>query len=162
MGLSEKDIEIIRALQGDVEASPRPFAALAERLDVDEQQLIEKIKAWKSEGIIRRFGALVAHRRAGVAANGMIVWDVPEEDIERLGAVFSAHRAVSHCYARPRFPGWPYRLYTMAHGRTREQVLEIAKELSDSSGCKNYSILFSTKEFKKSDTRLFFEDEPNK
>jgi DNA-binding Lrp family transcriptional regulator len=118
---------------------------------------MEKVKGWKEAGIIRRFGALVAHRRAGITANGMVVWDVPDEDIEKLGAIFAAHKAVSHCYSRPRFTGWPYRLYTMVHGKTREQVNGIAKELSASSGCDKYSILFSTREFKKSDTRLFFE-----
>lgn len=159
MKFDDIDYGLISALQDNLPVEERPFAAIAERTGLTEEQVIEKIKKWKSSGAIRRFGALLAHRRAGINANGMVVWDTPEDQLEKLGAMFAAHGFVSHCYARPAFEGWPYCLYTMIHGRAKEEVEAAAKELSEQSGIKKYMILFSMREFKKSDTRLFREDE---
>lgn len=158
MTFSDADIRLIRVLQEDFPTVEQPFAAVAERAGMSEEDAMEKITEWKGQGIIRRFGALLAHRRAGITANGMVVWDVPEEQIETLGARYAAHPAVSHCYARPRFDGWVYRLYTMVHATTREGVEAVAEELAAGVDNPHYRILYSTREFKKSDTKLFCED----
>ena len=153
----EKDKQLIRMLQENLPLDERPFRALAERAGMSEDEVIEKISGWKRDGVVRRFGALVAHRKAGFSANGMVVWDVPDEQIEEAGKKFSAHPSVSHCYARPTFEGWPFRLYTMVHGHSREEVEKTARELSGTFGGAKFIILYSTREFKKSDSRLFFE-----
>ena len=157
MNLTEKEIELIRTLQENLPLDEKPFAAVAARVGMDESEVLEKITRWKKQGVIRRFGALLAHRRAGFSANGMVVWNVADDQLQPVGEQFSKNAAVSHCYARPPFPGWPWRLYTMIHGKTRDAVETIAGELSEASGISDYKILFSTREFKKSDSRLFCE-----
>jgi siroheme decarboxylase len=157
MNVTQSEKELIRALQQDLPLAQHPFAEVAEQAGLTEQAALDKILEWKRTGVIRRFGALLAHRRAGFTANGMVVWDVTDEQLEPAGNQFSAHPSVSHCYARPAFPGWPYRLYTMVHGRSRDEVNSVAEELSRQSGISGYDILYSTREFKKSDTKLFCE-----
>lgn len=159
MNLSETAISLIRALQEDLPDTERPFAAVAEKVGIGEDEVIRRVAQWKTDGVIRRFGALIAHHRAGFRANGMAVWKVDEEQLAALGERFARHPSVSHCYSRPAFPGWPYRLYTMVHGTTREAVEAIARELASETGLDEYDILFSTRELKKSDTRLFREED---
>lgn len=157
--LTDIDIKLLRALQEDLPVQEKPYSVIAMKTGIPENEVIEKIRQWKQDGSIRRFGVLLAHRRAGISANGMVVWNAPEDKIEDYGVRFAQHQAVSHCYARPVFEGWSYRLYTMVHGKTRDQVEAIAADLSKSVGLDDYFILYSTREFKKSDTRLFFEDD---
>ena len=158
MEFTEMEVRLIRILQQDLPLVERPFDAIGASVGMSEDEVIEKIRNWQEAGIIRHFGSLLIHRRAGLVANGMIVWNVSEEEVEPVGERLATYPAVSHCYARPAFPGWPYRLYTMAHGVNREAVEAVARELSEAVGISDYRILFSNREFKKSDTRLFYED----
>ena len=155
---SKIEKKLIRELQCDLPESQRPFEVVADTVGISEEEVVMAVREWKQSGVIRRFGALLAHRKAGVSANGMVVWDAPDERLDEIGALFSECKRVSHCYARPRFPGWPYRLYTMIHGATREEVGIEAEALAKKAGLDKYAILFSTREFKKSDTRLFCEE----
>lgn len=159
--LTESDKALLRELQRDMPLCARPFAEIASRAGLAEEaeeEAIARVREWLASGIIRRLGAFIRHREAGFTANGMAVWDVPEERIEEIGRRLAEREDISHCYARPRSGRWPYRLYTMIHGKSEEEVKNIAAEIAGKEKIKNYKILFSTRELKKSDTRLFMED----
>ncbi len=159
MKLNDYEIEIIKAIQEDLPHSKNPFREIAVNLNISEDQLLEKIKNFKKKGIIRRFGAILYHQRAGVKENGMIVWNVDDNKVNEIGEKFASFKEVSHCYERPKFNGWNYNLYTMVHGKTKEEVKKIAQKLSEISGVKDYKILFSIKEFKKSSMKYFVEED---
>lgn len=140
---------IIEVLQDDLEASPRPFLAAAQRLDMSEEQLLAAIRRLMEQRIIRRFGATLKHYAVGYQANAMAVWSVPPERLEEVGALLAASPAVTHCYARRTYPGWPYNLYAMIHGRTEEDCLAVARDLAEKTGVHQYDLLFTRAELKK-------------
>ncbi len=147
--LDDKDRRIIARACGDIGDSPCPFAAMAFELGLDENDLLARLKSYKERGVLRRFGAMLRHREAGFTANGMSVWNVPEGTVESAGKRLAASRDVSHCYERPRFPGWSYNVFGMIHGRSREECLEAARRISRETGIDDYQVLFSVREFKK-------------
>ena len=155
MSLDVLDREIINALSGDISGTREPYREIAERLGIGEDELLGRIRGYEETGMLRRMGAMIAHRVAGVDANGMIVWDVPDDRIEEIGAMLASAPEVTHCYARPRHPEWPYTLYTMVHGRTRDECRRVADRLSTEVGVKQYKMVFSTREFKKVSPRYF-------
>lgn len=156
---SAQEKAIIQALQGDLPLRPRPFRVLGEQLGVEEVEILSKLQKWQKEGIIRRFGAVVKHRKLGFRANGMVVWVVPPERIQLVGNIMASFEEVSHCYQRSTFPGWPYTLFTMIHGRTKAEVEQVARRISQVTDVKNYCILYSSMEFKKTSMRYFLEEE---
>lgn len=155
MKLDELDHRIINALSGDLSDSKRPYKDIADEVGSTEDEVLERIRGYQKNGILRRMGAMIAHRVAGVDANGMIVWDVPESRVEELGSQLAKAPEVTHCYARARHPGWPYNLYTMVHGRTRKACERVAMRLSKEIGIDSYEAVFSTREFKKTSPRYF-------
>jgi DNA-binding Lrp family transcriptional regulator len=159
MTLDALDREIINALSGDISGSKQPYKEIADRLGISEEELLGRVRDYEAKGMLRRMGAMIAHRVAGVDANGMIVWDVPDDQIERIGGKLASAREVTHCYARPRHPEWPYSLYTMVHGRTRDDCRRIAERLSEEVGVKQYKVVFSTREFKKVSPRYFVKED---
>jgi len=140
---------ICAAVQDDIPLEPKPFEMLAKKAGISEDEFIKKVNEFLDKGYIRRFGAAIRHRKAGITANGMGVWIVPDEDRERVGKIMASFKEVSHCYERPSFEGWPYNLFTMIHGKTKEDCYEVAKKISEATGIKNYKLLFSSQEFKK-------------
>ena len=140
---------ICAAVQDDIPLEPKPFEMLAKKAGISEDEFIKKVNEFLDKGYIRRFGAAIRHRKAGITANGMGVWIVPEADRERVGKIMASFKEVSHCYERPSFEGWPYNLFTMIHGRTKEDCYEVAKKISEATSIKNYKLLFSSQEFKK-------------
>jgi DNA-binding Lrp family transcriptional regulator len=157
--LSERDKEIVRVLQEGVPLVSRPFQALAGQLDMSEEELLKTIEDFLRRGIIRRFGAVMRHQDLGYMANAMIVWQVPEDRIEEVGGIMAGFQEVTHCYQRPAYPpDWPYNLFTMVHGRKREDCQEIASRLAKAGGIDNYRMIFSTDELKKSGMKYFLED----
>ncbi len=156
---TDQEITLIRELQKGFDVCSRPFAALAERAGLTEDQLIAKLKEWKANGTIRRVGVIVNHYKAGFNANGMVVWDVPEDQIVEMGERLIQHEAITHCYSRPKCDRWPYRLYTMVHARSKEEVEAIVRQIAEHEGVEAYRILFSQRELKKAPTRLFLEDD---
>jgi DNA-binding Lrp family transcriptional regulator len=155
MSFDELDQEIINALSGNISGSLQPFKDIADSLGVSEEKVLDRIRGYRETGVLRRMGAMIAHRVAGVDANGMIVWDVPEDRLEETGAKLTAAPEVTHCYARPRHPEWPYCLYTMVHGKTRDECRRVAERLSKEVGVERYKLVFSTREFKKTSPRYF-------
>lgn len=157
MSLDPKDRTIVEATQAGLPLVPTPFAVVAENLGLAEAELIERLKRLKEAGIIRRIGAAPNHYRLGMSANGMTVWDVDDDAVDELGEKVGALPFVTHCYRRPRaLPDWPYNLFAMVHGESRDEVevkrAEIAALLGDASRAGD--ILFSTRILKKTGMRL--------
>lgn len=155
--LSERDKDAIRALQIDLPASSRPFLELAERFGFDEDELIERGLQFIRTGQMRRYAAVLAHRKAGFAFNGMGVWQVPVERLEEIGQAMANFRGVSHCYERPTYPNWPYNLFSMTHGRTKQECEDVLAAIALECGltADDYIVLYSTKEYKKTRVSYF-------
>ena len=155
VALSDFDIQAIRELQEDLCMEARPFDAMAQRLGLANAGLFELIKEFEQRGIMRRYSAVLYHRKAGFKDNGMGVWKVPPERSEDVGMRMSAHPAVTHCYERPTFPDWPYTHFTMIHATSRDGCEEVAQDISKATGITDYMLLYSTREYKKTRVRYF-------
>jgi len=147
--VTEEEIAIIREVQKDLDIVPHPFRPMAERLGCSEEELIQKITELQRIGHLRRFAAILYHRRAGYAANGMGVWKVDAEKAKEIGDQMATFNAVSHCYLRPTYPDWHYNVFTMIHGHKVKDCEEVAKAISEATGVGEYMMLYSTKEYKK-------------
>ncbi len=154
---SEREVEAIRALQTDLPTVPEPIAALAEEHGFTADELLEHGRRFLEDGRMRRFAAVLNHRRAGFVQNGMGVWKVDAERVEEAGRIMASYRGVSHCYERPVYEDWPYRLFSMTHGRDKEECEAVLAALSEETGIEEYAVLYSTREYKK--TRLKYFDE---
>jgi DNA-binding Lrp family transcriptional regulator len=151
------DRAIIKATQAGLPLNPRPYDALAEQIGQPAPVVMQRMRRMLAEGIIRRIGVVPNHYSLGYRANGMSVWDVVDERIADLGREVGALPSVSHCYRRPRHrPLWPYNLFAMVHGRTREevedQVAQIAQLLGEAA--RTHDVLYSTRILKKTGLRL--------
>ena len=153
-----QDVAVLRELQEDLPAEPRPFAPMALRLSCSEEQLFADAADLTERGFLRRFAAILYHRRAGFKSNAMGVWAVPEEKVADIGPVMASFKAVSHCYHRPTYPDWPYSIFTMVHGNTDEQCEEILAAIERETGTTEYRSLYSSREFKKTRLRYFTDD----
>ena len=156
--LSELDYAVIRATQGPMEVVSEPFAAPALDLGVSEQQLFEHLESMRERRALRRVAAILFHRRAGFSANGMGVWKVPEERIIELGPRMASFRGISHCYQRPTYADWPYSVFTMAHGRSKEECDAILDSIAEDTGIHERRTLYSSTEFKKVRLRYFTDE----
>jgi siroheme decarboxylase len=157
--LTERDKEFIRELQKDLKVIAEPFKELAHTLGITTAQLFAKAKEYEQLGVMRRFAAILRHRDAGFTANGMVVWKVPDLEIDEVGNKLAAFPQVSHCYRRPIYPDWQFNLFSMVHARTIEAAEKITVEMSKSIGIKDYKILFSSREFKKERVKYFESNE---
>ncbi len=157
--LNPADVPFVRALQKDLAIVPRPFVEAALWLDVSEGGLLDRAREMQSAGIMRRFGAVLRQRQVGYTANGMACWVVPETQIEEMGCRAAKFPQVSHCYQRPAYPPrWPYNLFTMIHGHTKNEVESVVAQLAQETGIERYEVLYSTHEFKKERIRYFEEE----
>ena len=147
--LSDDDIAVIRAVQGNLPTVSRPYDSAAAELGWPTSRLLEHLQGMADRGVLRRVAAILFHRKAGFMANGMGVWNVPADRIAEIGPRMAAVRGISHCYERPTYPDWPYSVFTMAHGRNRGECDEILKSISDKTGIDDYRTLYSCREFKK-------------
>ena len=155
--ITEDDKHFIRELQKDLKVIPEPFKEMAENLGITTTELFAKAKEYEKNGVMRRFAAILRHRDAGFSANGMVVWQVPEDRIDEIGYKLAAFPQVSHCYRRPVYSDWQFNLFSMIHARTLEAAERIAVEMSETVGIKDYRILFSSREFKKERVKYFEE-----
>jgi siroheme decarboxylase len=155
--ITENDKHFIRELQKDLKVIPEPFKEMAENLSITTTELFAKAKEYEKNGVMRRFAAILRHRDAGFSANGMVVWQVPDEKIDEIGYKLAAFPQVSHCYRRPVYSDWPFNLFSMIHARTLEAAEKIAVEMSEIVEIKDYRILFSSREFKKERVKYFEE-----
>ncbi|MGB9619483.1 MAG: Lrp/AsnC family transcriptional regulator [Armatimonadota bacterium] len=153
--MTDREKAIVRAIQGGLPVCEEPFAEVAEAAGVTLDELLRQIDLWKDDGTIRRFGAVLRHQRAGYSANAMVVWNVPEDQVEDFGQMAAANPSVSHCYQRPRFEGFRFNVYTMIHGTSREHCENAARGISEKTGITDYMLLYTTREFKKSSPVYF-------
>jgi DNA-binding Lrp family transcriptional regulator len=152
MTLSALQIQHLKqAIESGLPLEPRPYLALAERIGADEVSVLRTIETWIAEGLIKRLGIVVQHRRLGYVANAMVVWDIPDDRVDDLAARLAAEDCVTLCYRRPRrLPDWPYNLFTMIHGKSRDRVLAQLDRIVSRHGLTDMARhpLFSTRQFK--------------
>ncbi|MEO7197738.1 MAG: Lrp/AsnC family transcriptional regulator, partial [Solirubrobacterales bacterium] len=156
----DADIAVIRALQGPMEVVDRPYDEAAAEVGMSTAELLAHLQGMIGRHILRRVAAILFHRRAGYAANGMGVWKVAATDIETVGGRMSTVRGISHCYQRPTYADWPYSVFTMAHGRSKEECDSVLQSIADEHGLhgKDRAVLYSSTEFKKVRLRYFTPD----
>jgi len=145
------DIALIRTLQGPMAAVERPYDEAAAALGIETETLLERLRSMVDRKILRRVAAILYHRRAGFSANGMGVWKVPEDEIMEVGTRMASFRGISHCYQRPTYEDWPYSVFTMAHGRSKEECDAVLQSIADEHGLhgEDRATLYSSTEFKK-------------
>jgi DNA-binding Lrp family transcriptional regulator len=151
MSLALQDQQLLAAIQYGLPITSRPYAALSEQLGISENEVLERLTNLKRQGLIKRLGVIVNHRQLGYRANAMVVWDIPDTEVKDIGARVSAFAFVNLCYRRPRHgTQWPYNLYCMIHGKSRETVLAQLQQLTDACELSVYArqILFSHRCFK--------------
>lgn len=157
MALSDFDRALVAATQSGLPLVERPYEAVGAMLGVSGEAVRERLAAMLAEGLVRRIGAVPNHYKLGFTANGMTVWDVDDARVDELGQRIGALPGVSHCYRRPRrLPLWPYNLFAMLHGRSRDEVERRATEVARLLGtaCRAHEILYSTAILKKTGLRL--------
>ncbi|WCB97066.1 hypothetical protein DSM104299_05838 [Baekduia alba] len=153
------DKAVIRATQGDMPVVSEPYAAAARELGVPVDKLVAHLEGMVERNLLRRVAAILFHRRAGFSANGMGVWRVPDDRVLEAGSKMAAFRGISHCYERPTYGDWPYQLFTMAHGRSKEECDAILDAVEAEVGCiQERATLYSSTEFKKVRLLYFTDD----
>jgi DNA-binding Lrp family transcriptional regulator len=156
----DTDIAIIKALQGPMKAIERPYDEAAQEVGMSTEELLDKLGDMVDRKILRRVAAILFHRRAGFSANGMGVWKVPEDQILEVGGRMAAVRGVSHCYQRPTYADWPYSVFTMAHGRSKEECDAVLDSIAEENGMgpDDRATLYSSTEYKKIRLHYFTPD----
>ena len=154
----EFDQAVIRALQGDMPVIAEPYAPAAAELGIAQEDLLAHLREMQERRLLRRVAAILFHRRAGFSANGMGVWKVPDERVMELGMRMASFRGISHCYQRPTYADWPYSVFTMAHGRSKDECDAILDSIAADTGISDRATLYSSTEFKKIRLLYFTED----
>ena len=155
--LSEEERLLLLATQDGLPIVEQPYEEIATQLATTEERVIATLASLLEQGVIKRLAAIPNHYALGITANGMAVWDVPDEAVSELGRRLAARAEVTHCYQRPRrLPEWRYNLYAMVHGRSREEVAQVVDEMAREAGLSAFphELLFSVRQFRKRGTRL--------
>jgi len=153
--IDELDKKVISLIQGDLPLDRRPFAVMAEKIGMSEEDFLRRANDLKKRGIIRRFGATLRHQEAGFSSNAMVAWIVPDDLVEETGNILARFQEVTHCYQRKPQKHWRYNLYTMIHGSSSDECNQIAERMSHAVKIDDYALLFSEKEFKKTSMEYF-------
>jgi DNA-binding Lrp family transcriptional regulator len=156
--LSDLDYAVIKEAQEDLPLVDRPFMALAAEIGCSEDDILSTLESLKERKLMRRFAAVMNHRKAGYKANAMGVWAVPEKNSEEIGPKMAGFAFVSHCYKRPTYDDWPYSIFTMVHGHNAQQCEDTIAAIKDETGIKDYTLLWSVKEYKKTRVKYFTPD----
>ena len=152
--LDPSEIKIARYIQGDIPLIKRPFERIGKEIGTGKERVIDGIKGLIKRGIIRKFGAIVRHQKAGFTQNAMVIWAVPEKRCEEVGKIFATFKTITHCYERtPPFEE-KYNIYTMIHLKENDQK-KLIQKLSSITGIKDFKVLVSEEEFKKSSMEYF-------
>lgn len=149
------DKKIICRLQGHIPINPTPYKEIADELNMNEDELINKMRDYSKTGILKRVGAILYHRKAGFKANAMVVWKVDNEKLNEIGEYIASIPEVSHCYERKPCSSWDYNLYSMIHEKDKESCNKIIEKIANTIGIENYKILYSTRELKKTSMKYF-------
>ena len=155
--LDEIDRRIVLATQSGLPLEPQPYHAVARQVGIPAEEVMARMMRMLESGVIRRIGVVPNHYALGYKANGMTVWDVPDERVDELGAKVGALDFVSHCYCRPRhLPDWNYNFFAMVHGHDRGEVGELVRRIAELIGDadRGHEILYSTRILKKTGLRI--------
>ncbi len=154
--LTDEERDVLAAIQDGLPLVPEPYRTVAERVGMTEQRVMDLISSMLASGKIKRIGAVPNHYALGITANGMSVWDIPDEIASDVGRRLGEREEITHCYKRPRRPGWPYNIFGMVHARTREEVLAAVERIGRDLGIERdpHDVLFSTRLLKKRGTRV--------
>ncbi len=144
LSLTEK--KVLKALIKGLPLVKEPYKALAEELNISQEEVISAIRSLLEKKIIRRLGATLRHNLVGFEGNAMVAWRVPEERVEEVGKYFASKPYVSHCYVRKTYPDWPYNLYTMCHAQSREELINLIHKAKEELQLEECEILFTQKE----------------
>jgi len=155
MELTPLHHKVIALAQHDIPIVAEPFKAIIDELGMSYDEFFTILNEFKEAGVMRRFAGILNHRKAGFNANAMVVWDVDEAKGEEIGKKAAEFSAVSHCYLRPKYPNWPYNLFTMVHGKTTKETNGIIREMADEIEHFSRRPLYSTREFKKVRIKYF-------
>ncbi len=150
LNIDDDNYRLIGAIQRGLPLVPRPYAEIGTRIGMTENEVMARLNGLMACGVIKRLGIIVRHHELGYRANAMVVWDVPDHEVDAIGACMAGFEQVTLCYRRPRRPGWPYNLFCMIHGRDREDVLAHVETLARScrlEWCPR-NVLFSRRRFK--------------
>lgn len=147
--LSKLDKKIIVLISQDIPLTEKPFRDLALKLGIEQKELFKRLRSYKKKYFLRKFCATLNHRKIGYKYNAMVVWNIPERLVDRTGSLMAAFTQISHCYERKRAAGWNYNLYSMIHGRSKKECLDVVRDISRKAGCRDYKVLFSSEEYKK-------------
>jgi siroheme decarboxylase len=153
--LEDMDRKILARVQGDLPLEKDPFRKWAVELGITPGELVERLKALRASGVVREVKAVLRHGRAGFSSGAMVAWAVPGESVDEKGREIAARRAVSHCYERPGFGA--YKLFSMIHGKTRQEVEEVVAEIARTLDIREYKVYWSVAELKKSSMEYFRE-----
>ena len=149
--MTAEDRALIKAVEHGLPVVSRPYAEIAKQLNVSEENVITRLQLLMDNGAIKRYGVVVRHKELGYTANGMVVWNIPDDRVEELGMCIGKYECVTLSYRRPRrLPDWPYNLFTMVHGSNREEVTQKIEEIVTQCNLQDieHTTLFSTRRFK--------------
>jgi len=152
-------MDVVKRLQNDIQIKSEPFEDIIKELNITYDKFFEIVDELQKRGLMRRFASILNHRKAGFNANAMVVWDVDEINGEAIGKTAASFSAVSHCYLRPKYDNWQYNLFTMVHGKTKEETNGIIADIADEIESKSHMPLYSSREFKKIRLKYFTDDE---
>ncbi len=152
-------MDVVKLLQNDIIIKSEPFEDIIKALDITYEQFFAIVDDLQKSGMMRRFASILNHRRAGFNANAMVVWDVNEKNGETIGKTAAEFSAVSHCYLRPKYDNWKYNLFTMVHGKTKEETNAVIADIEKEIESKSHMSLYSSREFKKIRLKYFTDDE---
>jgi len=156
MEFTEKEQAILRIVQKNLPDTLTPYADIAAATGTTEEEVIALLQCLKDCGAIRRFGASIKHQRTGWSHNAMVAWVASEELAEAVGPKAAEHSRISHCYFRPsNYPGWNYTFFTMIHGKSEQDCLDVVEELRRTTDLDEYAVLESLKELKKTSMTYF-------
>jgi DNA-binding Lrp family transcriptional regulator len=147
--ISDIERRVLGAIQSGFPRSQTPYQDMAVQAGISTDQFLSVLKNWKREGKLRRIGSIVDHFRVGLSGSAMVVWRVEPERVERVGMLLAGFREVSHAYERHTCDDWPYRVYTMVHGASAQEVEQIVERMSHACGISDYRVLTTIKELKK-------------
>jgi len=143
------ELEIIKLVQADLPLESRPYSQLAQKLNVNEEEIVTRIQSMKERGLIKRLGVILRHQKAGFTVNALVAWRVAENEADEVGIIIAEYDAVSHCYLREVPESFKYNLFSMIHSHSEEEIAHLIKDISNRTGIKDYIIIKSLKELKK-------------
>ena len=156
MNFTQTENAILRIVQDTLPDSATPYADIARQTGCTEEDVLALLKKLKQGGQIRRFGATLRHQQAGYGFNAMVAWYIEDGfDPDEVGGIMATRPEISHCYLRPSCMDWPYDMYTMIHGKSRDDCMQVVRELVERTGVTQYEMLFSIKELKKTSMEYF-------